>query len=96
MLVSIRDGAADRQQQRRRLACGERSVRKLLRQRRSGDVLHRKVRLPVLLADFVDGDEVRVIEMCRGRGFRTKSRQIGRRRELAAQNHLERDRPPKR
>ena len=51
--------------------------------------------LAVVLADFVDRDDIRVIESGGRFGFRVKSLYQGGRGQLAGENHFERDRPIK-
>src|SRR5262249_36997497 len=55
--------------------------------------LHAEVMLVVMFADFVNGNDVRMIEPRRSFSFRVKTLDQRGRGQLTSQNHLERDGP---
>ena len=72
------------------LPCRQRTVPHQLGQTPPRDVVHRKVRLTVGLANLVDGDDVRVLELGDGLGFTAEPLERRLSRELAEQHHLDR------
>src|SRR5947209_12855436 len=64
-----------------------------LRETAAGDELHREVLPPVVFADFIDGQNVRVVEVRRRLGLLLEPDAIRLTGELAAQNHLDGDGP---
>ena len=52
---------------------------------------HREILMPVVIADFVNRDDVRMRQACRGLGFCTESLDEFRSRQRAARDHLHRD-----
>ena len=56
-------------------------------------VFHAEIRLPILDADLVHGNDIRMRQAPRRLGLAAKSTQVRRRRMNAAQDHLERDVP---
>ena len=71
--------------------CGEWAIACTLREIRTFDQIHREIVLPLLLADFVDGDDVRMFEPRRRRRFRTKPFHVFRPSERAITHQLYRD-----
>src|SRR5439155_25668858 len=55
------------------------------------DVLHGEVRLAFALADVIDGDDVRVVEVGGGLGLQAEAGQVLGERQLAGPDHLEGD-----
>src|SRR5262249_30512676 len=67
----------------------ERSVGELLRQRRPRDKLHAEEGFAILLADFVNGNDMRMLESGRSSRLGPEAREIGSRGQCAALDHLE-------
>ena len=72
-----RHRAANRGQQRGRLARRHRSLGQPLGQRRAGDILHGEEGLARLLADFVNRHDARMVELSGRFGFGPKACQVG-------------------
>ncbi len=53
------------------------------------DQLHREVLLPLMLADFVDGNDQQMVQRGGVLGLLAKTQHVGRRRELAGRDHLQ-------
>ena len=56
------------------------------------DETHRKIMLPLMLADFMDRHDARMIEVCRRLGLGVEALDIGVVSKLPRQDHLECDR----
>ena len=93
LLVGVRDGSADRDKYLGRLTRRKRPCGQSLRQRHPLDILHAEERLPVEFADFVDGNDVGVLESRDGFRLCSKPGKVCRRRQFAAKDHLHRDDP---
>ena len=91
MLVGILHGVANRANKLRGLARRQRSVGHSRREAAAVDKAHREIMLPLVLADLEDRHDARMIEIGRGLGFRMESLDVGRRGQLARENHLHRD-----
>jgi hypothetical protein len=65
--------------------------RQVLREAPAVDQLHREVEPPLVLADLVNGHDVGVIELGRVLGLGAEARDLLGRRQVAGENHLQRD-----
>ena len=79
-----------RQQPRRGLAVLE-IMRNLLSQTAALDQLHAEEVLAFVFTDFVNGHDIRVIQVGGGLGFGMKTPHVRRRSQFAGQNHLQGD-----
>ena len=91
--MGVIDGPGDFGEQLGGLARRQRAVGEPLGQRRALDVLHGEIRLAVVLADLVDGDDVGMHEPGGGLGFGPETRPVRFAGQVAAEDHLERDGP---
>src|SRR5690606_9728387 len=89
--VSFVDGAADGHEERSRASRRQRTIAQTLGETRPFDQLHREVRVAIDLAGLVDLDGVRMVDSRRRLGLRTESDAIGGAREIAPDDHFERD-----
>ncbi len=93
LAVCFADRATHGQQQLGRLARGERPLGNPAGERRSLDELHAEEGLPLVIADFIDGRHVRMVQPGCRLSLAAKPRQVGRGGQFAAKDHLERDDP---
>ena len=84
-------GIGDGREQFRGLPGGERLATAVVGEIFSVHEIHREIMLPAVLADLVDGDDVRVPEIRRRLGLREETLHVLRRGEHAAADHLQRD-----
>ena len=94
LLVRVLDGPSQRADQRRGLPRRQRTgLCHSVGERRPVHELHDEVRLPVAGADFVDGDDVRVLQVGRRRRLRLEPGTVRVRREVRFADHLHSDDP---
>jgi hypothetical protein len=89
--MGVIDGVGDRRHHGRGGAGIPGQLRESLGEAAAFDQLHRVVRLPRFGADFVDGNDVSVIEPGGVLGFGAKALEVGGRGQFAGANHLQRD-----
>ena len=92
--VSLGNGAGDWCQQCCGFARRQRSVDESVRQSRPLNVFYAEIRLTIVIANFVNRNNVGMVQT--GGRFRlgTKSRQVGGRCQFTAKNHFQRDNSP--
>lgn len=93
VLVRVMDGLGNRLDVTRSPARRQRSGARQLRQRLSLDIIHDQI-MPVLAeADFVNGDDVGVLQTAGGGGFGAETEHLFLRRQRTVRQHLHRDDP---
>ena len=91
--VSVFDGLADAADQFGRLSGRQRSIGQALGEALPLDETHAEVMLALVLADLVDRDDARMIEVGRRLGLGIEAEDVGLIGELAGEDHLQRDGP---
>ena len=92
LLVGVADGVADVVHDLGGLACEDRPASEFVRKGLAADKLHAKERKAFVFAQFVNGDDVGMLQSQGGFGFGAKPFTINARGEFAFENHLDRDR----
>ena len=90
MVVQKLNGAGDADEAPGRVFRIERARARAAGQTCSVDEIHRKIMLPVDLADFVDADDLRMPQAAGRPSFAVKALHVVHGRQMVRQNHLER------
>ena len=90
LAVRVVDGLGDLLDQYACLARGQWAIAHQLGQSLALDVIHREEGIALVLAHFVDGDDVGMLQARGGFGLRAKARYFRGAGEFARQNHFQR------
>jgi hypothetical protein len=91
--MSISDRSTDRSEHLRRGTRRLRPIQQFPSERRSFNQLHTEEGAAIDLTDFVDGDDMSMMQLGGGFRFRTEPSQVRRRGQITSKDHLECDDP---